>query len=128
MKDIDSVMKLAPVIPVLVIDDAAFARPIGEALVAGGLRALEVTLRTPVAFDVIREIAKVKNAIVGAGTVLNKKDLEAAVEVGARFIVSPGLTESLATAAIEAGMALDLGAAPMGSPVGAPGEATAGRA
>jgi 2-dehydro-3-deoxyphosphogluconate aldolase / (4S)-4-hydroxy-2-oxoglutarate aldolase len=104
MKDIDSVMKLAPVIPVLVIDDAAFARPIGEALVAGGLRALEVTLRTPVALDAIREIAKVKNAVVGAGTVLSKQDLEAVLEAGARFIVSPGLTESLARAAIEVGI------------------------
>jgi 2-dehydro-3-deoxyphosphogluconate aldolase / (4S)-4-hydroxy-2-oxoglutarate aldolase len=104
MKDIDSVMRLAPVIPVLVIDDAAFARPIGEALLAGGLRALEVTLRTPVALDAIREIAKVKDAIVGAGTVLNKQDLEGATEAGARFIVSPGLTESLARAAIEVGI------------------------
>ena len=82
MKDIDSVMTLAPVIPVLVIDDAAFARPIGEALVAGGLRALEVTLRTPAALDAIREIAKVKNAVVGAGTVLNEQDLEAAIACG----------------------------------------------
>jgi 2-dehydro-3-deoxyphosphogluconate aldolase/(4S)-4-hydroxy-2-oxoglutarate aldolase len=104
MKDIDSVMKLAPVIPVLVIDDVAFARPIAEALVAGGLRALEVTLRTPVAFDAIREIAKMKNIVVGAGTVLNKQDLETAIEAGARFIVSPGLTESLARSAIEAGI------------------------
>jgi 2-dehydro-3-deoxyphosphogluconate aldolase / (4S)-4-hydroxy-2-oxoglutarate aldolase len=104
MKDIDSIMTLAPVIPVLVIDDAAFARPIGEALVAGGLRALEVTLRTPAALDTIREIAKVKNAVVGAGTVLNRQDLEAAIAAGARFIVSPGLTESLARAAIEAGI------------------------
>jgi 2-dehydro-3-deoxyphosphogluconate aldolase / (4S)-4-hydroxy-2-oxoglutarate aldolase len=104
MKDIDSVMKLAPVIPVLVIDDAAFARPIGEALVAGGLRALEVTLRTPAALDVIREMARVKNAVVGAGTVLSKQDLKAAIEAGARFIVSPGLTESLATAAIKVGI------------------------
>ena len=104
MKDIDSVMTLAPVIPVLVIDNVAFARPIAEALVAGGLRALEVTLRTPVAFDAIREIAKMKNIVVGAGTVLNKQDLETAIEAGARFIVSPGLTESLARAAIEAGI------------------------
>src|SRR5262245_15568593 len=102
MKDIDSVMTLAPVIPVLVIDDAAFARPSAEALVAGGLCALEVTLRTPVAFDAIREIAKVKNAVVGAGTVLNNQDLDAAIEAGARFIVSPGLTQSLAKAAMEA--------------------------
>ena len=104
MKDIDSVMTLAPVIPVLVIDDVAFARPIAEALVAGGLRALEVTLRTPVALDAIREMAKVKNAVVGAGTVLNKQDLETAIEAGARFIVSPGLTQSLAKAVIEAGI------------------------
>jgi 2-dehydro-3-deoxyphosphogluconate aldolase/(4S)-4-hydroxy-2-oxoglutarate aldolase len=104
MKDIDSVMKLAPVIPVLVIDDVAFARSIAEALVAGGLRALEVTLRTPVAFDAIREMAKVKNAVVGAGTVMNQQDLEAAIEAGARFIVSPGLTQSLARAAIEVGI------------------------
>jgi 2-dehydro-3-deoxyphosphogluconate aldolase/(4S)-4-hydroxy-2-oxoglutarate aldolase len=104
MKNIDSVMKLAPVIPVLVIDDVAFARPIGEALAAGGLHALEVTLRTPAALDAIREIAKVKNAVVGAGTVLNERDLEAAIEAGARFIVSPGLTESLARAAIEVGI------------------------
>jgi 2-dehydro-3-deoxyphosphogluconate aldolase/(4S)-4-hydroxy-2-oxoglutarate aldolase len=104
MKDIDSVMKLAPVIPVLVIDDVAFARPIGEALVAGGLRALEVTLRTPAALDAIREIVQVKDAVVGAGTVLNEKDLAAAIEAGSRFIVSPGLTESLAGAAIEAGI------------------------
>jgi 2-dehydro-3-deoxyphosphogluconate aldolase / (4S)-4-hydroxy-2-oxoglutarate aldolase len=104
MKDIEFVLGLAPVIPVLVIGDAAFARPIAEALVAGGLRALEVTLRTPVALDAIREIAKVKNAVVGAGTVLNKRDLEAAIEAGARFIVAPGLTDPLAKAAIEAGI------------------------
>jgi 2-dehydro-3-deoxyphosphogluconate aldolase/(4S)-4-hydroxy-2-oxoglutarate aldolase len=104
MKDIDSVMKLAPVIPVLVIDDVAFARPIAEALVAGGLPALEVTLRTPAALDAIRDMAKVKNAVVGAGTVLNKQDLEAAVEAGACFIVSPGLTRSLAKAANETGI------------------------
>lgn len=102
MKDIDFVMGLAPVIPVLVIDDAAFARPIAEALVAGGLRALEVTLRTPAALDAIRDIAKVKNAVVGAGTVLNERDLAAALEAGARFIVAPGLTDPLAKAAVKA--------------------------
>ena len=72
MNDVDRIMQLAPVIPVLVIEDIAYARPIAEALVAGGLRALEVTLRTPVALDAIREMAKVKGAIVGAGTVLNE--------------------------------------------------------
>lgn len=101
---IDEVMELAPVVPVLVIDDIAHARPIAEALVAGGLRALEVTLRTPAALDVIREMAKVEGAIVGAGTVLNPDQLEAAVDAGARFIVSPGLTETLGKAAVASGI------------------------
>lgn len=101
---IDAVMNLAPVIPVLVIDDIAHARPIAEALVAGGLRALEVTLRTPAALDVIREMARVDGAVVGAGTVLNPDQLEAAIDAGARFIVSPGLTKSLGKAAIKSGI------------------------
>lgn len=101
---IDAVMRLAPVIPVLVIDDVAHARPIAEALVAGGLRALEVTLRTPVALHAIREMAKVEGAVVGAGTVLNERDLEASLKSGARFIVSPGLTERLSKAAIGSGL------------------------
>jgi 2-dehydro-3-deoxyphosphogluconate aldolase/(4S)-4-hydroxy-2-oxoglutarate aldolase len=100
MADVETIMRLAPVIPVLVIEDAAHARPIAEALVAGGLYALEVTLRTPAALDVIREMAKVEGAVVGAGTVLNERDLDASLEAGARFIVSPGLTEPLAKAAI----------------------------
>ena len=99
--NVETVMKLAPVIPVLVIDDAAMARPIAEALVAGGIFALEVTLRTPAALDAIREMAKVDGAVVGAGTVLNERDLDASIAAGARFIVSPGLTEPLAKAAIE---------------------------
>lgn len=103
MTGIEAIMRLGPVIPVLVIDDIAYARPIAEALVAGGLRALEVTLRTPIALDAIREMAKVEGAIVGAGTVLNEADLEASLEAGARFIVSPGLTEPLAKAAIASG-------------------------
>ncbi|MBU3078332.1 bifunctional 4-hydroxy-2-oxoglutarate aldolase/2-dehydro-3-deoxy-phosphogluconate aldolase [Sphingomonas quercus] len=102
MTDIAKIMTLAPVIPVLVIEDAAHARPIAEALVAGGLRALEVTLRTPAALDVIREMAKVDGAVVGAGTVLNGDQLDAAVDAGARFIVSPGLTKPLARAAEKA--------------------------
>jgi 2-dehydro-3-deoxyphosphogluconate aldolase / (4S)-4-hydroxy-2-oxoglutarate aldolase len=104
MKDVDAVMRLAPVIPVLVIDDVSHARPIAEALVAGGLRALEVTLRTPVALDAIREMATVDGAVVGAGTVLNEGDLGASVKAGARFIVSPGLTEPLSKAAIACGI------------------------
>ena len=104
MNDVGRIMQLAPVIPVLVIEDIAYARPIAEALVAGGLRALEVTLRTPVALDAIREMAKVDGAIAGAGTVLNEADLEASLEAGARFIVSPGLTEPLSKAAIASGI------------------------
>ena len=98
----EAVMRLAPVIPVLTIEDPAWARPIAEALVAGGLRALEVTLRTPGALEAIAEIAKVEGAVVGAGTVLNAAELDRALDAGARFIVSPGLTEPLAKAAIAA--------------------------
>ncbi len=102
--NIEAIMRTAPVIPVLVIDDIAFAAPIAEALVAGGLRVLEVTLRTPVALDVIAEMAKVDGAIVGAGTVLNTADLDAAMNAGAQFIVSPGLTEPLGRGAIASGI------------------------
>jgi len=104
MKSIETIMRTAPVIPVLVIDDIAHARPIAEALVAGGLTVLEVTLRTPCALEAIREMAKVEGAIVGAGTVLNPDDLKASIDAGAQFIVSPGLTEKLGIAAIESGI------------------------
>jgi 2-dehydro-3-deoxyphosphogluconate aldolase/(4S)-4-hydroxy-2-oxoglutarate aldolase len=100
----EAVMHLAPVIPVLTIADAAHARPIAEALVAGGLRALEVTLRTPAALEAMAEMAKVEGAVVGAGTVLNPVDLAASLGAGAKFVVSPGLTDSLARAAIDAGV------------------------
>jgi 2-dehydro-3-deoxyphosphogluconate aldolase / (4S)-4-hydroxy-2-oxoglutarate aldolase len=99
-----TVMQLAPVVPVLVIEDAAHARPIAEALVAGGLFALEVTLRTAAALEVIAEMAKVPGAVVGAGTVLNEADLRASIDAGAKFIVSPGLTEPLGKAAIASGI------------------------
>ena len=95
MTRIEAIMRTAPVIPVLVIEDAAHARPIAEALVAGGLKVLEVTLRTAAALDVIREMTTVEGAIVGAGTVLNEADLRASLDAGAEFIVSPGLTEPL---------------------------------
>ncbi|MFT8768521.1 MAG: bifunctional 4-hydroxy-2-oxoglutarate aldolase/2-dehydro-3-deoxy-phosphogluconate aldolase [Gluconobacter cerinus] len=96
---LDAVMTRCPVIPVLVVNDVAQARPLAEALVAGGLTTLEVTLRTPCALEVIEEMSKVEGAFVGAGTVLNPTDLERAVKAGSRFIVSPGLTASLADAA-----------------------------
>lgn len=102
--NVDTIMRDGPVIPVLVIDDVAQARPIAQALVAGGIRVLEVTLRTPAALDVIAAMAEVDGAIVGAGTVLNATDLDAAINAGAKFIVSPGLTEPLGRAAISSGV------------------------
>ena len=104
MKPIEVIMRTSPVIPVLVIEDVAHAQPIAEALVQGGLRVLEVTLRTAAALDVIREMKKVDGAIVGAGTVLNEADLRASLDAGAEFIVSPGLTETLGKAAIASGV------------------------
>jgi len=105
LKPIETIMRTSSVIPVLVIEDVAHAQPIAEALVAGGLRVLEVTLRTAAALDVIREMQKVDGAIVGAGTVLNEADLRASLDAGAEFIVSPGLTEPLGKAAIASGVA-----------------------
>jgi len=101
---IDAVMGTAPVIPVLVVEDAGQAAPLAEALVAGGLPVLEVTLRTPAALDVIREMKQVPGAIVGAGTVTSPAQLDAAIEAGAGFIVSPGLTETLGKAASASGV------------------------
>ena len=89
------VCRLAPVIPVLVVDDASIAADLARALVAGGLPALEVTLRTPAALDAIREMAAVPGGIVGAGTLLTEADVEAAKEAGATFGVSPGATRRL---------------------------------
>jgi 2-dehydro-3-deoxyphosphogluconate aldolase/(4S)-4-hydroxy-2-oxoglutarate aldolase len=101
---IDAIMRTAPVIPVIVIDDVAHAVPLAEALVAGGLRVLEVTLRTPAALPAIRAMKQVPGAIVGAGTVTNPKELDAALDAGSEFIVSPGLTEPLGRAAVAAGV------------------------
>lgn len=104
MSPIETIMRTAPVIPVLVIEEVAHARPVAEALVKGGLRVLEVTLRTASALEVIREMRQVEGAIVGAGTVLNEHALEDALAAGSEFIVSPGFTEPLAKAAIAAGV------------------------
>ncbi len=93
-------MRTAPVIPVLVIDDVASARPVAEALVSGGLPILEVTLRTDCALEAIAEMKQVEGAIVGAGTVLNGDHLRSAIDAGSEFIVSPGLTEGLVDAAL----------------------------
>jgi len=99
---IETIMRTAPVIPVLVIDEVRYAASIAEALVKGGLRVLEVTLRTADALEVIREMKQVEGAIVGAGTVLNEHALADSLEAGSEFIVSPGLTDSLAKATIAA--------------------------
>lgn len=101
MKPIETIMRTAPVIPVLVIDDVADAVPIAQALVAGGLRVLEVTLRTDAALDVIRAMKSVEGAIVGAGTVTNAEQLDAAIDAGSEFIVAPGLTDNLGKAVAE---------------------------
>ncbi|BBA97134.1 putative aldolase [Actinacidiphila reveromycinica] len=92
----DSVLDLAPVVPVVVLEDAADAVPLARALVAGGLPAIEVTLRTPAALHAIAAIARdVPDAVVGAGTVLGPDHVAAAEAAGARFLVSPGCTERL---------------------------------
>jgi 2-dehydro-3-deoxyphosphogluconate aldolase/(4S)-4-hydroxy-2-oxoglutarate aldolase len=102
--NIDAIMRTAPVIPVIVIDDVDHAIPLAEALVAGGLRVLEVTLRTPAALSAIRAMKQVPGAIVGAGTVTGVADLNKALAAGAEFIVSPGLTDKLGKAAVAAGV------------------------
>jgi len=106
-----AVCELAPVIPVLVIHDVAVARPLAEALVAGGLPALEVTLRTACALDVIREMAQVEGGVVGAGTLLTPADVDAAVKAGAKFGVSPGATDTILEACEDADLPLLPGAA-----------------
>ena len=86
---------LAPVVPVLVVEDASTAADLAKALIAGGLPALEVTLRTDAALDVIREMAGVAGGVVGAGTLLTPSDVEAAKAAGATFGVAPGATDIL---------------------------------
>ncbi|MBW4710112.1 bifunctional 4-hydroxy-2-oxoglutarate aldolase/2-dehydro-3-deoxy-phosphogluconate aldolase [Roseobacter sp. YSTF-M11] len=86
---------LAPIVPVLVVNDVTHARPLAEALVAGGLPALEVTLRTPAALDVIAEMAQVSGGVVGAGTLVTPQDVKNAKAAGATFGVSPGATDAL---------------------------------
>jgi 2-dehydro-3-deoxyphosphogluconate aldolase / (4S)-4-hydroxy-2-oxoglutarate aldolase len=102
---------LAPIIPVLVVEDVSHARPLAEALVAGGLPALEVTLRTPAALDAIAAMAEVPGGVVGAGTLLTPADVRAAKAAGARFGVSPGATQALLDACAEEGLPLLPGAA-----------------
>ena len=105
-------LALAPVVPVVIVEDAAHAVPMARALVAGGLRAIEVTLRTPAALDAIRAIAaEVEDAVVGVGTVLDGRQLETARRAGARFAVSPGVSPKLLDAADDNALPLLPGAA-----------------
>jgi 2-dehydro-3-deoxyphosphogluconate aldolase/(4S)-4-hydroxy-2-oxoglutarate aldolase len=102
---------LAPVVPVIVIRDVAHAAPMAKALVAGGLPALEVTLRTPCALDAIRAMADIEGGVVGAGTLLTPADVKAAKAAGAKFGVSPGATDTLIKACEDEGLPLLPGAA-----------------
>ena len=118
---LERILRLAPVIPVLVVEDLAAALPLARALVAGGLPSLEITLRTPAALEVIRVIAAdVEGAVVGAGTVISPAQAEAAAKAGAQFLVSPGFSKAISerapvpllpgvSTATEAMMALDAG-------------------
>ncbi len=106
MIDVRELMTTGPVIPVIVVDDPSSAKPLAEALVAGGIRVLEVTLRTPAAIDAIRAMSDVEGAIVGVGTALDGDDLARAQDAGATFAVSPGYTEALGKSAQKLSMPL----------------------
>ena len=97
---IDELMRMAPVIPVLTLEKGVDPAALAETLVEAGLPVIEVTLRTPGALDAVRKMSRANGAIVGAGTVLNEAMLGQAIDAGARFIVSPGLTDLLGKAAI----------------------------
>lgn len=98
----NSILTAGPVVPVIVIDELHQAVPLARALIAGGVRVLEVTLRTSCAVDAIRAIAQeVPEAIVGAGTVTNPEQLKAVTAAGAQFAISPGLTDALLQAAVD---------------------------
>ncbi|MCW0309173.1 bifunctional 4-hydroxy-2-oxoglutarate aldolase/2-dehydro-3-deoxy-phosphogluconate aldolase [Pantoea ananatis] len=98
----EQILKTGPVVPVIVVNKLEHAVPMAQALVAGGVKVLEVTLRTPVAMDALRTIIKnVPDAIVGAGTVLNTQQLQEVTQAGAQFVISPGITEPLLKAAVE---------------------------
>ncbi|MGL4198306.1 MAG: 2-dehydro-3-deoxy-phosphogluconate aldolase [Allorhizobium sp.] len=107
-----STLKLQPVVPVLIVEDAKTAVPLARALVAGGLKAIEITLRTEAALEAVRLVAQeVEGAVVGAGTILNAAHYAAAVEAGSQFIVSPGTTQELLDVARQSDIPLLPGAA-----------------
>lgn len=107
----EKLCRMAPIIPVIVVEDPAHAKPLAEALVRGGLPVLEVTLRTAAALEVIQEMAKVEGGVVGAGTLLTPADVAAAIDAGAKFGVSPGATDRLLDAVEEADLPTLPGAA-----------------
>jgi 2-dehydro-3-deoxyphosphogluconate aldolase/(4S)-4-hydroxy-2-oxoglutarate aldolase len=110
----DELMRLAPVIPVLVLEEEMDWAALAETFVAAGLPVLEITLRTPVAMDAIRQMSRVPGAVVGAGTVLNEVQLAQAIDAGSQFIISPGLTNPLALAARDTEIAFLPGVATAG--------------
>ena len=106
MLNLEETFRAAKLIPVLTIEDEEAAEPLAQALLAGGLTVLEVTLRTPAALKALERMAKIEGVIVGAGTVLEPSDVAAAKEAGARFLVSPGFIRKLAKAASDAKLPL----------------------
>ncbi|MCF6344569.1 MAG: bifunctional 4-hydroxy-2-oxoglutarate aldolase/2-dehydro-3-deoxy-phosphogluconate aldolase [Devosiaceae bacterium] len=95
MDSLNNILSLAPVIPVIVLDDISKAKPLAKALVAGGLPVIEVTLRTKNAFEIIKEMAKVEGAIIGSGTIRNSLMMQQSVDAGCQFMVSPGAPKKL---------------------------------
>tara|TARA_B100000795_G_scaffold87499_1_gene63684 strand:- start:464 stop:1096 length:633 start_codon:yes stop_codon:yes gene_type:complete len=106
-RTIKDIMAISPIVPVMVINNVEHAVPLAHALVKGGLKVLEITLRTPAALESIRRIkAEVPDAIVGAGTIINIETLNKAIDAGAEFIVSPGTTDNMIDAALATGVPL----------------------
>jgi 2-dehydro-3-deoxyphosphogluconate aldolase/(4S)-4-hydroxy-2-oxoglutarate aldolase len=106
-RTIKEIMNVSPIVPVMVINNVEHAVPLAHALVKGGLKVLEITLRTPAALEAITRIkAEVPDAIVGAGTIINIETLNKAIEAGAEFIVSPGTTDTMIDAALATGVPL----------------------
>jgi 2-dehydro-3-deoxyphosphogluconate aldolase/(4S)-4-hydroxy-2-oxoglutarate aldolase len=115
MPPVEQIMRLGPVIPVLVLDDPGQGVSVARALVEGGLRVIEVTLRTPSAWEIVRAIqAEVQDAVVGVGTVTKAAELDEAVRRGVRFAVSPGITDRLLVAAAASGLPFLPGVATVG--------------
>lgn len=110
-KKTEGICRLAPVIPVLVVQNPDIAKPLAEALISGGLPVLEVTLRTESALDVISEMAKVPGGVVGAGTITKARDIKEAINAGANFAVSPGSTDDILEACEQQNLPILPGAA-----------------